>query len=321
MAFLEDEFIQLMLFLLLAGIALGVWVYRAENKKNPLVSRLSMDTTDHTVVSGGQEVSILKNQGRVFQGRYANFLNKLAGMGDALIRNEAEQLKHETLLVRAGYRYQQAPGLFVAVKTIGGVLFLLVAELGWLDSSTRLSMSGIAIGLMAWFVGGMIPELYVKAIANMRAEKLERSVPDALDLMVICAEAGLPLGRILKVVAREMELSAPIMADELRYTEAELQLVADRSYVLLNLAKRTCVPAIESMVASLIQAERYGTPLAQALRTIADESRTTLLLTLEERAGKLPAQLSLPLMTMILPPIVALMATPALVRVIRMLTE
>jgi len=109
------------------------------------------------------------------------------------------------------------------------------------------------------------------------------------------------------------------MADELAYTSAELQLLPDRAQALRHLAERTSVAAIESMVGSLIQAERYGTPLAQALRTIADESRSTLILTLEEKAGKLPAQLSLPLMTLILPPVVALVATPALVRVIRSL--
>ncbi|MNT80432.1 hypothetical protein D3C72_2198830 [compost metagenome] len=81
------------------------------------------------------------------------------------------------------------------------------------------------------------------------------------------------------------------------------------------------MPTIESMVGSLGQAERYGTPLAQALRTIAEESRSRLILELEEKAGKLPAQLSVPLMTLILPPVVAIVATPALMRVIRTLMQ
>ena len=131
--------------------------------------------------------------------------------------------------------------------------------------------------------------------------------------------AELALGRVLQVVSREMALSAQEMADELRYTCAELQLLSDRAKALLNLAERTGVAGIETMVSTLIQAERYGTPLSQALRTISDESRKTLILTLEERAGKLPAQLSVPLMTLILPPIIAMMGAPAMVRIVRLL--
>lgn len=144
-------------------------------------------------------------------------------------------------------------------------------------------------------------------------------MPDALDLMVICAEAGLPFTRIVKVVSRELELSAPILAHELALTNAELEIMPERSAALRNLAERTRVPSIEGMVSTLIQAEQFGTPLAQALHNIATESRSTLILTLEERAGKLPARLSLPLMTLILPPVVAIVAAPALMRVIRSL--
>lgn len=144
-------------------------------------------------------------------------------------------------------------------------------------------------------------------------------MPDALDLMVICAEAGLPFSRIVKVVARELKLSAPALARELEITSAELEIFTNRSAALRNLAERTRVQSVESMVSTLIQAEQFGTPLAQALHNIAAESRSTLILTLEERAGKLPARLSIPLMTLILPPVVALVAAPALMRVIRSL--
>ena len=164
-----------------------------------------------------------------------------------------------------------------------------------------------------------LPEWVLKSMAARRYTALERSMPDALDLMVICAEAGLPFTRIVKVVSRELELSAPILAHELALTNAELEIMPERSAALRNLAERTRVPSIEGMVSTLIQAEQFGTPLAQALHNIAAESRSTLILTLEERAGKLPARLSLPLMTLILPPVVAIVAAPALMRVIRSL--
>lgn len=325
--FFSDPFIQFTLLMLVVGLALGAWVLWAGHaRNNDLEARLHDFTTTSPVKPiGGLEPSgaanILRDMGKPQSPTLARWLERLAVLGNALAGNDKARSAQALLLAQAGYRYSQAGDVFIAIKALCGLAFLLAAQMGWLDASNRFSLLGLAVSLVAWFVGSLVPELYVKSRAARRAEQLTRSVPDALDLMVICAEAGLPLGRIFKVVAREMELSAPLMAQELSYTEAELQLVSDRTLALLSLAERTRVPAIESMVASLVQAERYGTPLAQALRTIADESRTTLILTLEERAGKLPAHLSLPLMTMILPPIIALMATPALVRVIRMLTE
>lgn len=324
-AFFSDPFVLLMLLVLALGVCLLVWALGATRKETSLGQRLA----DY-VESDGQSPKPNRNQadhGILRDGKRAGhpagsgLRASLAALGQALAGNERARADQSALLARAGYRQEDAGGLFIATKTLSGLAILLLVQGVWLDASDRFSLTGLAASLIAWFAGSLLPELFVKSRAARRADALARSVPDALDLMVICAEAGLPLGRIMKVVSREMALSAPVMSDELRYTEAELQLVSERSLALLNLAERTRVPAIESMVASLIQAERYGTPLAQALRTIADESRSTLILTLEERAGKLPAQLSLPLMTMILPPIVALMATPALVRVIRMLTQ
>ena len=181
------------------------------------------------------------------------------------------------------------------------------------------SIGTIALMGAGYFAGGILPEWVLKSMAARRYTALERSMPDALDLMVICAEAGLPFTRIVKVVSRELELSAPVLAHELALTNAELEIMPERSAALRNLAERTRVPSIEGMVSTLIQAEQFGTPLAQALHNIAAESRSTLILTLEERAGKLPARLSLPLMTLILPPVVAIVAAPALMRVIRSL--
>jgi len=223
------------------------------------------------------------------------------------------------LLTQAGWRQNEAMGLFMIVKTgLGLTLALLVIMSG---GESELDLGSMALCLGAFFAGGIIPEALLKARAAKRHNAITRSIPDALDLMVICAEAGLPFPRIIKVVSKELELSAPILAEELAVTNAELQLLPDRSNALRHLAERTQVPSVESMVGTLIQAERYGTPLAQALHNIAAESRNTLILTLEERAGKLPAKLSVPLMTMILPPVVALVATPSLMRVIRSLLQ
>lgn len=314
MSFLSDPLAPLLLLAFVAGLVLTVWLLRAESRRNPLHERLGPNHAERAELAA-QSISLND------RAPLSPALNAIAAFGQKLAGTAQDRLAIERLLAQAGWRRAEATGLFMAAKYGSGVL-LCAAGL-WLFTSpqSRFGMSGLAVGLVALFVGTTLPELVVKVRAARRHEALTRSMPDALDLMVICAEAGLPFPRILKVVSRELTFSAPAMADELAYTSAELQLLPDRAAALRHLADRTRVPTIESMVGSLLQAERYGTPLAQALRTIAEESRSRLILELEEKAGKLPAQLSVPLMTLILPPVVAIVATPALMRVIRTLMQ
>ncbi|VFR31335.1 Type II/IV secretion system protein TadC, associated with Flp pilus assembly [plant metagenome] len=314
MSFLSDPLAPLLLLAFVAGLVLTAWLLRAESRRNPLHERLGPNQAERAELAA-QSISLND------RAPLSPALNAVAEFGQKLAGTAQDRLAIERLLAQAGWRRTEATGLFMAAKYGSGVL--LCAAGMWLFTSpqSRFGMSGLAVGLVALFVGTTLPELLVKVRAARRHEALTRSMPDALDLMVICAEAGLPFPRILKVVSRELTFSAPAMADELAYTSAELQLLPDRAAALRHLADRTRVPTIESMVGSLLQAERYGTPLAQALRTIAEESRSRLILELEEKAGKLPAQLSVPLMTLILPPVVAIVATPALMRVIRTLMQ
>lgn len=314
MSFLSDPLAPLLLLAFVAGLVLTAWLLRAESRRNPLHERLGPNQAERAELAA-QSISLND------RAPLSPALNAVAEFGQKLAGTAQDRLAIERLLAQAGWRRTDATGLFMAAKYGSGVL--LCAAGMWLFTSpqSRFGMSGLAVGLVALFVGTTLPELLVKVRAARRHEALTRSMPDALDLMVICAEAGLPFPRILKVVSRELAFSAPAMADELAYTSAELQLLPDRAAALRHLADRTRVPTIESMVGSLLQAERYGTPLAQALRTIAEESRSRLILELEEKAGKLPAQLSVPLMTLILPPVVAIVATPALMRVIRTLMQ
>lgn len=243
------------------------------------------------------------------------WIQPAARFGLKLAGNDKSRETTALLLAQAGFARPGSLGVFLLLKTLLG---LGIAAALFFGTQER-SIGTIALMGAGYFAGGILPEWVLKSMAARRYTALERSMPDALDLMVICAEAGLPFTRIVKVVSRELELSAPVLAHELTLTNAELEIMPERSAALRNLAERTRVPSIEGMVSTLIQAEQFGTPLAQALHNIAAESRSTLILTLEERAGKLPARLSLPLMTLILPPVVAIVAAPALMRVIRSL--
>lgn len=316
---LTDPYVHIALGLLLCGLGVGLIGLYRQQQRPTLSLRLTPPGEAHASTGVPAHTDILRHQGLQLPPRLLALSQALARLGESLAGTASDRAKLLRVLSMAGFRQAEALGLLMAGKYLLGLLLVLVAVFGVLEPGSRLGLNGMAVGLIALFVGTAVPEVWLKLRAARRGGRLERSLPDALDLMVICAEAGLPLGRVLQVVSKEMSLSAPEMADELRYTCAELQLLSDRAKALLNLAERTGVAGIETMVSTLIQAERYGTPLSQALRTISDESRKTLILTLEERAGKLPAQLSVPLMTLILPPIIAMMGAPAMVRIVRLL--
>ncbi|PRD13841.1 type II secretion system F family protein [Pantoea coffeiphila] len=315
-----------MLWLALLLIVAGLWLL-LRSRRSGALQRLQARLAPH--IGGGDaeqggtadELSILRNQGAALSPQLEKVLLPVASFGERMAGSDRDRQQLRRLLDLAGFRRVETLGWLLSGKLAFGVALGLLLNIGALPAGDRFSLTGLAAMLIGFFVGGLLPEFWLKMRAAGRGEKLARAVPDALDLMVVCAEAGLPIGRVLQVVSKELGLSAPEMADELRYTAAELQILADRNTALYHLAERTRVAEIESMVATLLQAERYGTPLSQALRTIADESRKTLLLTLEEKAGKLPAQLSVPLMALILPPIIAIMAAPALLRVIRLLAQ
>jgi tight adherence protein C len=320
MAWYDDPWVALALAVLLAGIGLLLIGLHRRAQPAPLRARLQGEAGNPSQAQQQAE-HLIRDQGLQLPPRLQALLLPVARFGEQLAGSDSDKQKLRRLLSMAGLRSRQGLGLLMAGKLALGLSLALVVLFGLVPAGSRLGLNGLAGGLLALFAGTTLPEFWLRLRSARRGERLARNLPDALDLMVICAEAGLPLGRVLQVVSKELALSAPELAEELRYTCAELQILSDRPRALLNLAERTGVSGIESMVATLIQAERYGTPLSQALRTISEESRKTLILNLEERAGKLPAQLSVPLMTLILPPIVAMMGAPPMVRVIRLLSQ
>lgn len=309
--------ITVLIALIMAGAGFAAIGLFLQSKTISLNDRLHVKP-EKNVVSESQQ-SILLDKKLKLPLLFTPMVNKLAQLGHILAGSDRDRYKLQKLLLSAGFRSQESVGLLMIIKLVLGICLVIVVLFVLLDAKSRWGMEGLAGGLLGLFAGSTLPELWLRHMSAKRGGALTKSLPDALDLMVICAEAGLPLSRVLQVVSKELVLSAPEMADELRFTFAELQILNNRSKALAHLSQRTGVSGIESMVATLIQAERYGTPLSKALRTISDESRKTLILELEERAGKLPAQLSVPLMVFILPPIVAMMGAPALVRIVRIL--
>jgi tight adherence protein C len=160
--------------------------------------------------------------------------------------------------------------------------------------------------------GFMAPQLYIKNRAAKRRKSVRKQLPDALDLMVVCAEAGLALNAALDRVVREMARSAGDIVDELGLLLVELNFLDDRRKAFQNFVDRTDLDEARSISNTLMQAEKYGTPLAHALRVLAHEYRQDRLAKAEEKAARLPALLTVPMIIFILPSLFVVIIGPAI---------
>jgi tight adherence protein C len=238
-----------------------------------------------------------------------------------LTRSE-EGRKASELLSRAGWRSPDALTVFLGVRLgapVGmGVLLFLMLPI-WFHTMTP-AVHGLA-ALAGVMVGAFAPTLFVQNTIGSRGQKIQRGLPDALDLFVICAEAGLSLEAALTRVAREIGPNSPELSDELGLTAIELGFLPNRRDALGNLAKRVDTPSVRGLVNTLAQTEKYGTPLAQALRVLAGEFRNMRMMKAEEKAARLPAILTVPMIIFILPPLFIILLGPAIIQVLAALPK
>lgn len=223
-------------------------------------------------------------------------------------------------LARAGWRRPDAVVVYLFAKVcmpfvFAGVAAVLFMGLGIFNLSPR---GQLVISLMAVLLGSYMPELYIRNAASKRAKEIRKVMPDALDLLVVCTEAGLALDAALDRVAREIGATSAAMADELSHTVLELRFMPERRKALERLARRSEVPGIQALVNTLIQTERFGTPLGQSLRVLSAEMRTQRLVRAEEKAARLPAIMTIPLIVFILPTLFVVLMGPAVLDMIDM---
>ncbi len=219
-------------------------------------------------------------------------------------------------LAQAGWRSNEALGIFFAAKMLGPfamfglsfVAYYMFESLQDMQPALRTASMGIAV-----LCGFIIPDVVVSRMARRRGIKLERGLPDALDLMVVCTEAGLGMDSAFDRVSNEVGRSHPEVADELSLTSVELNILPNRTEALNNLVGRTGVSTIESVVSTLAQTERYGTPVSQSFRVLAADFREARLLRAEEKAARLPATLTIPMVLFILPCLFAVLLGPAII--------
>jgi tight adherence protein C len=230
-------------------------------------------------------------------------------------RTEQERLLN--LLAKAGIKGQGNLASVVAAKVCGGlalaaVLWLAVAET---EASSYVIVEFIA-ALAGFMLGWRLPDIILGRLAARRRVQLDTGMPDALDLLVICSEAGLSLDQSIEQISRDLTVSNPAVATEFAETAAELRVQADVGVVLDNLAQRTGLDTLRGMIATLKQSLRFGTPLAESLRVLAAEMRSARQARMEERAARLPVLLAIPLMLFILPSLFMIIGTPVALRIL-----
>jgi tight adherence protein C len=217
------------------------------------------------------------------------------------------------MLARAGFRSQDAMVKYlfaqISLPFVFGALTLAYSNV--LLSSQFASLPAIVAVLLGFYA----PRIYLRNAADKRAKQLQLALPDGLDLMVICAEAGLSLDATLVRVSRELGNSWPALAEEFGITAAELTFLPERRMAFDNLNARTDSDGIRGVVNTLQQTAKFGTPLAQSLRVLAAEMRTARMTRAEEKAARLPALLTIPMMIFILPTLFIVLLGPAAINV------
>lgn len=229
---------------------------------------------------------------------------------------EAE--KARLALSRAGIRTRDAVVTYLFCRIVMPFILGAVA-LAWIEWLQLIEVPEelrLPAALVCVLFGAILPGLYVKNRADKRRAAMQKGLPDALDLLVICAEAGLSLDAALTRVSREIAPSCPELSDEFGLTAVELGFLPERRQALENLNQRTEMASIRGVVNTLQQTEKYGTPLAQSLRVLAAEFRNERLLKAEEKAARLPAILTVPMIVFILPPLMIVLIGPGILRAI-----
>jgi tight adherence protein C len=254
-----------------------------------------------------QKVSLRQSPKQYIQNVVDGFnLNKWVGQEEARLK-----------LVQAGYRGQAPYVTYLFVRMVTPVIATLLAAFYvfvvlHLKQSLAVKL-GICIG--AAYLGMHLPLMILKSKIQKRQLSITRAFPDTLDLLLICVESGMSIEAAFKKVSEEIGSQSIALAEELTLTMAELSYLPDRRQAYDNLAKRTDLEGVKSVCMALQQAERYGTPLATMLRTMAQENRDMRMSEAEKRAAALPPKLTVPMILFFLPVLFVVILGPAAIKI------
>ena len=220
-------------------------------------------------------------------------------------------------LARAGYRGQGPLTTFLFMRFVTPIIIALLAlfYLVIMAPGDRPLFLTVVYGIGIGIVGSYLPIVLLKNQAQKRQQSIRRAWPDCLDLMLLCVESGMSVEHAFKRVSKEIGQQSAELAEELTLTTAELAFLEDRTRAYDNLGKRTGLDGVKSVMTALIQADRYGTSVGQALRVMAEEGREQRMMEAEKKAASLPPKLTVPLILFFLPVLFIVIISPALIKV------
>ena len=301
----------LLLFLGVAAVAYGVAALLGERRqvRERLVSGETGTGGDGTAAGGG----LRRHDAR---GAWLALVQMIEKAGVPLVDTKDATIRSR--LLAAGYKQEIAPRVYSLVRLIlviglplGAFAFL------WLSGSSPSMTKLYFIGMIAALLGLYLPTLWVRARADRRQREIINGFPDALDLMLVCVEAGLGLEAAFSRVGMEMTRSHPLLAEQLGTVVLELRAGRSQEDALRRMADRAGADEIRAFATLLIQSHKLGSSVAQTLRTYASEMRERRRMRAEEKAHRLPVLLSVPLVVCMLPVMIGVLMLPAVLRTIR----
>jgi tight adherence protein C len=301
---------------LLAAIAtfsVLVAIYAATTVRDPMAKRVKALNERREQLKAGIVASTNKRRKAITNRN--EMADKVRDLLSSLkMLQESQVVKAQARLMQAGIRSKDLAFVVIFARlvlpvVIGGFAIVMVYLVDYFPEWGVFKRYGLVAGTL--LLSYKAPDIWLKNKVTKRTHAIRKGLPDALDLLVICAEAGLTVDAAFGRVARELGKGYPELGDEFALTSIELGFLTDRRLAFENLAKRIDLDSVRGVVTTMIQTEKYGTPLASALRVLSAEFRNERMMRAEEKAARLPAIMTVPLILFILPVLFIVILGPA----------
>jgi tight adherence protein C len=297
----------------MATFAVLVAIYAAATVRDPMGKRVKALNERREQLKAGIVASTTKRRKKITNKN--EMADKVRDVLSSLkMLQDTQVVKTQAKLMQAGIRSKDLAFVVIFARfllplVLGATAFIMVYWVDYFPDWGAFKKYGLVAGTL--LLAYKAPDLWLKNKIDKRTKAVRKGLPDALDLLVICAEAGLTVDSAFGRVARELGKAYPELGDEFALTSIELGFLTDRRLAFENLAKRIDLESVRGVVTTMIQTEKYGTPLASALRVLSAEFRNERMMRAEEKAARLPAIMTVPLILFILPVLFIVILGPA----------
>lgn len=308
-----DVFVVGTILSAIAALAILFAIYAAITVRDPMAKRVKVLNQRREQLKAGVIVNTVKKRASIV--RKNETTDKMRStLLTMKVLQETELKKAQQKLAQAGVRDKEMAIVVIFARLALPIIFGLLGLFLFYFSNTfpewgSLKRFGTFAGMT--ILAYKAPDIFIQNMITKRTDAIRKGLPDALDLLVICAEAGLTVDAAFNRVAKELGRAYPELADEFTLTGIELSFLTERKMAFNNLAYRVNLDAIRGVVTTMIQTERYGTPLASSLRVLSAEFRNERMMRAEEKAARLPAIMTVPLIMFILPTLFVVILGPA----------